>query len=110
MEVELARDGALLVRPREHTGVALNRQVVNALISPDDNPSVASATSCSASTVHQRLTQLHRSVAELDPLQLAPGQPTTYIPFLKRMVVELSSGGTFQVSSKASDHPREIPQ
>ena len=31
VEVELSRDGALLVRPRPHTGVALNREVVAAL-------------------------------------------------------------------------------
>ena len=86
MEVELARDGALLVRPREHTGVALNREVVAAL---------------RAQTDHVVLQQLHRTVAELEPSHLSPGQPTTYVPLLKRIAVQLSSGGSFQPSSKA---------
>jgi hypothetical protein len=99
MEVELARDGALLVRPREHTGVALNREIIAALMSTDD-PSVASASSTSSS--QHRLSALHRAVAELDPLQIAPGQPATYVPFLKRMTVELSSRGAFQTSANVS--------
>ena len=84
MEVELSRDGALLVRPRDHTGVTLNRQVVAAL-SQQCGPSA--------------LTQLHQTVAELEPAHLSPGQPNTYIPLLKRIAVELCSGGSFQHSS-----------
>jgi len=84
MEVELARDGALLVRPREHTGVSLNRQVVGAL---------------SAETDHAVLQQLHRTVAELEASELSPGQPNTYVPLMKQMAVQLSSGGSFQPSS-----------
>lgn len=103
MEVELARDGALLVRPREHTGVALNREVIAALMSPDDGVSLGSAGS--TATAHQRSSKLHQQVSELDPLQMAPGQPATYIPFLKRLVVELSASGSFQMSAKASDNP-----
>ena len=92
MEVELANDGALLVRPREHTGAALNREVLSALMSANDS-------------VGKRVEQLHRFVAELDPLQIAPGQPETYIPFFKRLVVELSSGGRFQASAKVQMDP-----
>lgn len=84
MEVELARDGALLVRPRDHTGVTLNRQVATAL-SQECRPAV--------------LSRLHQTVAELEPTQLSPGQPNTYISLLKRMAVELSAGGSFQHSS-----------
>lgn len=82
VEVELAADGALLLRPRQHTGVALNREVVSALC---DNGVV--------------LSQLHRTVAELEASQLCPAQPATYVPVLKRMAVELSPGGCFRPSS-----------
>lgn len=84
VEVELARDGTLLVRPREHTGVALNREVIAAL--------KADVTI---------LQQLHRTVAELEPSHLSPGQPATYVPLLKRIAVQLSSGGSFQPASTA---------
>ena len=84
MEVELARDGALLVRPREHTGVAVNREV-SALL--------ASNGEC--------LAQLHQAVSELEPMQISPGEPKTYIPFFKKCAVELSSGGSFHLSSKS---------
>ena len=88
MEVELVRDGALLVRPRDHTGVTLNRQVVTAL----------AAYASSAGT----LSQLHQMVAELEPSQISPGQPNTYIPLLKRVAMLLSPGGSFQLSSSSS--------
>jgi hypothetical protein len=129
VEVELARDGALLVRPREHTGkmfrrlcfvlldidshpmlirstnlfpclelllsgVALNREVTSALASFGET--------ASASGGHSVLAQLHRDVAELEPSLFSPGQPNTYIPLLKRIAVELSSGGSFQSSSAVS--------
>ena len=84
MQVELARDGALLVRPREHTGVAVNREV-SALLASNG----------------QRLADLHQAVSELDPSQIAPGEPKTYIPFFKKCAVELSSGGSFHFSGKA---------
>jgi hypothetical protein len=85
VEVELARDGAMLVRPKEHTGVALNRDVILAL-----------------ATCGEAVTRnLNQSVDELDTSQLAPGEPSTYVPLLKRMAVELSSGGIF-ASSKSS--------
>ena len=84
MEVELARDGALLVRPREHTGVAVNREV-SALLASNG----------------QRLADLHQAVSELDPTQIAPGEAKTYIPFFKKCAVELSSGGSFHFSGKA---------
>ena len=84
MEVELARDGALLVRPREHTGVAVNREV-SALLASNG----------------QRLAELHQAVSELDPTQISPGEARTYVPFFKKCAVELSSGGSFHLSSKA---------
>ena len=87
MEVELSHDGALLIRPREHTGVTLNRQVLATL----------SAASSSSPTL---LAQIHQTVAELEPSQLSPGQPNTYIPILKRIAIEISPGGRFQLSSK----------
>jgi DNA polymerase III delta prime subunit len=95
VEVELAKDGALLVRPREHTGVSLNREVMGAL----------AAGSTSTSTLQQPspqlLTQLHQTVAELEPSHLSPGQPATYVPILRRIAVELSPGGTFVPSAAA---------
>jgi hypothetical protein len=128
VEVELARDGALLVRPREHTGkwnrlvsvwhcwirppcvriplahrypclklllpgVALNREVTSALVSSGEK---------AAASGHSVLAQLHRDVAELEPSLFSPGQPNTYIPLLKRIALELSSGGSFQSSSAVS--------
>ena len=83
VEVELARDGALLVRPKQHTGVSINQAVLAAL---SRNNSEASAR-----TLNQR-------VEDIDPFDLSPGEPSTYIPLLKQMAVELSSGGIFQSS------------
>ena len=95
MEVELARDGALLVRPREHTGVALNRQVAAAVAGAADG--------------HAVLQSLHRTVAELEASQLSPGQPGTYVPLLRRMAVQLSSGGSFRPSSsRGRSDPRQL--
>jgi hypothetical protein len=94
VEVELSLDGGLLVRPRQHTGVALNREVLAALIASE------------SSTQHAVLTQLHRTVGELESSQLSPGQPTTYVPLLRRIAMEISSGGLFQASSvRASFSP-----
>ncbi|GAX28326.1 hypothetical protein FisN_27Hh017 [Fistulifera solaris] len=82
VEVELAQDGALLVRPREHTGVAFHRPILVAL-------------NCAGSGA----VALHRTISELEPTSLSPGQPETYIPLLKRIAVELSSAGRFLHSS-----------
>jgi hypothetical protein len=38
-------------------------------------------------------------VAELEPTQFSPGQPSTYVSLLKRIAVELSPGGIFKPSS-----------
>ena len=88
VEVELARDGALLVRPRQHTGVTLNREILAALTQETAGESVART--------------LNLVVEELETCQLAPGEPSTYTSLLKRMAVELSSGGTFMSASKCS--------
>ena len=96
VEVELAADGALLVRPCEHTGVELNRDVVGAL---------SSSTSADNRTV---LAALHRAVGEMETVTLAPGQPSTYAAMLKRIAVEISAGGRFvstQSAAYASVHP-----
>ncbi|GKY99220.1 hypothetical protein MPSEU_000877400 [Mayamaea pseudoterrestris] len=85
VEVELASDGALLVRPREHTGVSLYRPVVTAIANMFDS--------------HAMLSQLHRTVAEMDCFVLSPGQPETYAYILKRMAVELAPTGSFRSSS-----------
>ena len=89
VEVELSRDGALIVRPRPHTGVALNREVVNALTAG-----------------HEVLSSLHRTVSELETDQISPGEPGTYTPLLKRVARELSSAGTFVSASSASPRAR----
>ena len=88
VEVELSRDGALLIRPRPHTGVALNREVVTALLLDAQN--------------HDVLSSLHRTVAELETDQISPGEPSTYTPLLKRMAHELSSNGVFSVTNTSS--------
>jgi primosomal protein N' len=41
-------------------------------------------------------------VEGLNASDLSPGQPSTYVSLLKRMAVELSSGGTFQSSSSTT--------
>jgi hypothetical protein len=92
VEVELDTDGTILVRPREHSGVTLNRQVVTSIRS-----------SSSAQNDPHVLQQLHRLVADLETYDLCPGEPSTYIPLLKRIAVQLSSGGVFQSSSVAFD-------
>lgn len=84
LEVELARDGALVLRPREHTGVTLNRNVVAGL---GANGALVS--------------QLYKDVAELEPAHLSPAQPTTYAKLLQRMAVELSPGGIYRNSSNS---------
>jgi hypothetical protein len=43
---------------------------------------------------------LNHAIEELETSQLAPGEPSTYIPLLKRIAVELSSNGRY-VSSKS---------
>ena len=79
VEVELARDGALLVRPKQHSGVTLHREVLSTF---------------SLSDVKAR--QLHQLVQSLDVSDLSPGAPSTYIPTLKRLAVELSAGEPFK--------------
>lgn len=91
VEVELARDGSLLVRPKQHTGVTLNRDVMLALSTTIENNGARN---------------LNQAVDELDTSQLSPGEPDTYIPLLKRIAVELSSGGTFQ-SSRIAHHQQQ---
>lgn len=87
VEVELALDGGLLVKPRQHTGVSLNREVVSALAAADPLAQ------------HSILSQLHRTVGELESNQLSPGQPSTYVTLLKRIAMEISPGGAFLSSS-----------
>lgn len=89
VEIELAPDGALLIRPREHSGVTLNREVVSALVNAGNDPS----------SLNLVLAQLHKAVGSMETSTISPGQPRTYVPFLKRVAVELSSGGTFRASS-----------
>lgn len=84
VEVELAPDGALLVKPRQHTGVTLDRQVVAAL-----------------SNSQEVLSKWHRIVSELEASQFSPGQPSTYVPILKQLAVELCPGGSFQASASS---------
>lgn len=83
VEVELARDGALLVRPRPHTGITLNREVTTAIGSPDI------------------LARLHSTVADMETHQISPGQPSTFIPLLKKMALELSPDGSFVTCAQA---------
>ncbi|KAL7539561.1 hypothetical protein ACHAXR_009389 [Thalassiosira sp. AJA248-18] len=78
VEIELAPDGGLLVRPCEHTGVELNREVLRAL-----------------SSDREVLGRLHTAVGELETQSISPGQPGTFVTILKRIAVELSSGGRF---------------
>jgi hypothetical protein len=91
VEVDLSRDGALLIRPRQHTGVALNREVVAAL-----------------TTGHDVLSNLHRTVGELETDHISPGEPSTYSPLLKRMAHELSSGGKFVSVSNPPARNRDL--
>jgi len=84
VEVDLAPDGALLVRPRQHTGVTLNRQVVTALSNSQDV-----------------LSKWHRRISQLEASQLSPGQPATYVKILKQLTVELCPDGIFQASAKS---------
>jgi hypothetical protein len=104
VEVELATDGALLVRPREHTGVALNREVMGALAGGS-----VSSSSSSMPPSSQALARLHQTVSNMEPSQLSPGQPATYVPLLKRMAVELSPGGTFVPSSQLNGNHARNP-
>jgi hypothetical protein len=82
VEVELARDGALLVRPKEHAGVSLNRQVMAAITSGEQDESLSTK-------------QLRQLVEGYGASDLSPGEPSTYTRLLKQMAVEWSSGGTF---------------
>lgn len=91
VEVELAPDGALLVRPCEHTGVELNRDVIGAL-----------------SNDREVVSSLHRAIAEMETTTLSPGQPDTYNKMLKKIAVEISSGGRF-VSAQSSAYANVNP-
>jgi len=84
VEVDLAPDGALLVKPRQHTGVTLNRQVVAALASSQDV-----------------LSKWHRRISELEATNISPGQPATYVKILKQLTLELCPDGIFQASAKS---------
>lgn len=83
MQLELSKDGAILLYPRNHTGIELNREVLSALPTPP-------------------LPSLHAIIAELDPAELSPGQPSTYVSILKQIAVEMSSDGTFHSSSSTN--------
>ena len=78
VEVELARDGALLVRPRQHAGVHLNAEVMTALTRSTDV-----------------ITSWHRTVSEIETYEFAPGEPHTYSKLLRGLAVELSPDGCF---------------
>jgi hypothetical protein len=96
VQVELARDGALLVRPRNHTGVSLNREVAAAL------------TTTTTSAHSAVLSNLHKTVAELEPSEISPGQPNTYVSLLKRIALEMSPDGSFQPSSTARGEQKKL--
>ncbi len=104
VEVELARDGALLVRPKEHAGVALNRYVLGAISSSTNN----ATEDVEAKSGGESLTirQLRQLVEGMNASDLSPGEPSTYVSLLKRMAVELSSGGTFQSSTNIKKSKR----
>jgi hypothetical protein len=55
------------------------------------------------------MQQLYQTVAELEPSQISPGQPNTYIPLLKRIAMELSPGGSFQLSSMSTTTEQSDP-
>jgi hypothetical protein len=80
VEVEMARDGALLIRPRDHTGVAVNRSVLNSLVASSADGSTSS---------NNNLAEIYKAVAELQPSQLSPAQPQTYLPILKQIAIQL---------------------
>ena len=81
VEVEMARDGALLIRPREHTGVSLNRQVM-----------------MSIGVENQQ--DLYKLVDEYQPSQFSPAQPNTYSPVLEQIAIQLR--GNFVTSDATS--------
>jgi len=81
VEVELCLDGAIVLRPRSHTGVCLNQ-------------TVAVAASTAGSSV---LSEVHRLVSEIEPTEVAPGQPDTYVSILKQIALALSPGGSFHL-------------
>lgn len=95
VEVELARDGALLVRPKEHAGVTLNRQVMAAITSGEQDESLST----------KELRQLVEGYGALD---LSPGEPGTYTRLLKQMAVEWSSGGVFCRASNVKNQQRQL--
>ena len=92
VEVELASDGAILIRPREHTGVTLNREVVAALVTSGSDAAAHHSVSV--------VSQLHRTVGDMEASIICPGQPITYVPFLKRIAVELCPCGSFHATNK----------
>lgn len=87
VEAEVSRkDGSLLLRPRDHTGVSLHRPFLAAL----------------TDTVQSTMAHLHQKVADYEPCQLCPGQPETYVPLLQEIAVQVSADGSFQSSSSQS--------
>lgn len=95
VEVELARDGALLVRPKEHAGVSLNRQVLSAITSGEQEESMSTK-------------QLRQLVEGYEASDLSPGEPATYARLLKQMAVEWSSGGTFCRASTVKNQRQQL--
>ena len=105
VEVELARDGALLVRPKHHVGVTLNRAVVGPLNGSGNNAAgaISSGTSgggtATATVVKDDgIRTINQIVEQLDTTDISPGEPATYTSLLKRIAVELCPGGTFSSS------------
>ena len=85
VEVEVSRkDGSLLLRPRDHTGVTLHRPFLAAL----------------TETGHTTMTSLHQKVADYEPSQVCPGQPETYAPLLQEIAVQVAADGSFQSSAR----------
>uniref|UniRef100_A0A7S3KYB6 Uncharacterized protein n=1 Tax=Amphora coffeiformis TaxID=265554 RepID=A0A7S3KYB6_9STRA len=85
VEVEVSRkDGSLLLRPRDHTGVTLHRPFLAAL----------------TETGHTTMTTLHQKVADCEPCHICPGQPETYATLLQEIAVQVSADGSFQSSAR----------
>ena len=98
VEVELARDGALLVRPKNHVGVSINQSVLGQLVAFNN-------TNDNTNSIIRNLKQ---TIEELDTTDISPGQPSTYASLLKRIAVEISSAGQF-ASSKTAGTKRLDP-
>lgn len=96
VEPEVSRvDGALLLRPRDHTGVALHRPLVMATVA-ESRPHTMAA--------------LHQIVANVEPRTLSPGQPSTYASLLQEIALQVASDASFQSSaaSRATADPTKL--